>query len=153
MLGSVLPIQRVNALLLGIVGLIPIDDFLEIAADAGFFHGLVFIAPPAGREQNIFESRLLGLLQRFLDAGNKVRRLDVVAVFSRDFQGVFSDLPALRLIERQAAILFIFLSEDQRHQEKIERTVGDFSKPFEAQRWQVVTRQKLVGDRQDSLDV
>jgi len=57
----VLAIKIIDSLFFGIIGLIPIDDLLEITPDPRLLHRFVFITPPAGGQQDVSQSRLFGL--------------------------------------------------------------------------------------------
>src|SRR5262245_32719617 len=56
----VLAVKIIESLLFGIVGFVAIDDFVEVAADAGLFHGLMLEAPTAGGHQHVAKSGFFG---------------------------------------------------------------------------------------------
>src|SRR6476620_6997558 len=57
-----LAIQIIEPLLLGVIGLVPIDDLVKVSADAGFLHCLMLIAPATSGHQNIAQTGFLAFL-------------------------------------------------------------------------------------------
>src|SRR5262245_15066306 len=58
----VLAVKIIESLRFGIVGFVAIDDFVEVAPDAGLFHRLMLVAPTAGGHEHIAEA---GFFSRF----------------------------------------------------------------------------------------
>src|SRR5262245_61447923 len=123
----VLAVKIIQPLLLGIVGLAPIGDLFEIITDPGLFHRLMFVAAPSGGDQDIFESRRLGLAQRFFDAGNEIRGIDVETMPARDLKRIFPNLGALGFVKGQVVILFKLAPENMWDEKQIKRAISDLS--------------------------
>ena len=58
----VFAVEVIEALLLGVVGLVAIDDLFEVTADADFLHRLMLIAPPAGGHEHVAQTGGFGFL-------------------------------------------------------------------------------------------
>jgi|GEM_PF-6284986 len=71
----------------------------------------------------------------------------------RDLESLPADLEPLGFVKRQIPITLELFGKNERDEKQIERAIGDLPQPLKAQRRQIITRQKLVGDRHDSSDV
>src|SRR5262245_11998939 len=56
----VLAVKIIESLLFGVVGFVAIDDFVEVAPDAGLFHGLMLVSSAAGGHQHVAQSGFFG---------------------------------------------------------------------------------------------
>lgn len=103
----------------------------------------MLIASAARREQNVAQASGFGALQRFTYVRQEIRRLGIVIVLARNLKRMPPYLRALCLVEDHVVIRSILVRKDQWNQEKIERSIGDFSQLLERQRMHSVSGQNL----------